>query len=83
MLEKLNARLDSIRSLSPHVSAHVIEADHIGAGLVDFAKRRGSDLLVLGNTGQGLLSRFLLGSTSRFAVRHARCSVWVARRQAT
>lgn len=82
MLEKLRARLVSIKSLSPHVSPHVIEANHVGEGLVDFAKRRESDLLVLGNTGRGLLSRFLMGSTSRFAVRHARCSVWIARRQA-
>lgn len=83
MLEKLNARLDSVQSLSPHVDMHVIEDSHIGEGLVDFAQRRGSDLLVLGNTGRGLLSRFLMGSTSRFAIRHARCSVWIARRQAT
>lgn len=83
MFEKLSVRIGSVKSLSPHVSTHVIEADHIGAGLVDFAKQRDSDLLVLGNTGRGLLARFLMGSTSRFAMRHARCSVWVARQQAT
>ncbi len=83
MLEKLNARLESLKSLSPHVQPHVIESSHIGEGLVDFTQRHASDMLVLGNTGRGLLTRFLMGSTSRFAIRHARCSVWLARQLAT
>lgn len=83
MLEKVSARLVDVKALSPSVSPHVIEANHVGEGLVDFVKRRGSNLLVLGNTGRSLLSQFLMGSTSRFTLRHGRCSVWIARQPAT
>ncbi len=82
MLEKLNERMGVYHALSPHVQTHAVEASHVGEGLVDFAKRHASDLLVLGNTGQGLLARFLMGSTSRYALRHAPCSVWIARQKA-
>lgn len=83
MLEKLNQRLNLYHALSPHVETHAVEASHVGEGLVDFSKRHTSDLLVLGNTGQGLLARFLMGSASRYALRHAPCSVWIARQRAT
>jgi nucleotide-binding universal stress UspA family protein len=71
-----------LRKLSPNVSAFVREADHIGDGLVRFAKHRNSDLIVMGDTGRGLLGRFLMGSVSRYVLRHAQCSVWIARKQA-
>ncbi len=81
MLEKLNQRIGDYHSLSPHVQTHAVEASHVGEGLVDFSKRHSSDLLVLGSTGHGLLARFLMGSASRFALRHAHCSVWIARQR--
>ncbi|MEQ1830980.1 MAG: universal stress protein, partial [Pirellula sp.] len=70
-----------LTSLSPNVETHVIESNHIGDGLVQFAKRVGSDLIVMGNTGKGLIERFLLGSVSRHVLRHATCSVWIARQK--
>jgi nucleotide-binding universal stress UspA family protein len=83
MLEQLNARLGEYHALSPHVQTHVVESSHIGEGLVDFARRHASDILVLGSTGRSILARFLLGSASRFALRHAHCSVWIARQRAS
>ena len=68
-----------LRGLSPNVTAFVRESDHIGEGLVEFAKERGSDLIVMGDTGRGMLARVLLGSVSRYVLRHATCSVWIAR----
>lgn len=66
-------------ALSPNVHTFVREADHIGDGLVNFAVERKSDLIVMGDTGRGMLGRFLLGSVSRYVLRHAPCSVWIAR----
>jgi nucleotide-binding universal stress UspA family protein len=39
------------------------------------------DLIVVGSTATGGFSRFLLGSTAERVVRHASCSVFVARAQ--
>jgi nucleotide-binding universal stress UspA family protein len=62
------------------VIPYVVQASHVGDAIVDFSKKHHTDILVLGDTGHGLLSRFLLGSVSRFVLRHARCSVWISRK---
>jgi len=54
-------------------------SQHAGDALVEFAKKRGSDIVVLGNSVQDRLGRFLFGSTSRYVLRHAKCSIWIAR----
>lgn len=72
---------DGLRKLSPNVETHVIDSNHVGDGLVQFAKKKGSDIIVMGNTGSGMLSTFLLGSVSKYVLRHAQCSVWIARKQ--
>lgn len=65
--------------ISSHPAAHVIESDHVGDGIVQFATQRKSDLILLGDTGRGIVSRFFLGSVSRYVLRHAPCSVWIGR----
>jgi nucleotide-binding universal stress UspA family protein len=78
LVDKAAVRL---KELSPNVESHVVEANHVGDGLVQFAKKAGSDIIVMGSTGKGLLERFLLGSVSRHVLRHANCSVWIARKR--
>ncbi|TWT72904.1 Universal stress protein [Allorhodopirellula solitaria] len=56
-----------------------IEVEHVGEGLVDFAESNHSDLIVLGDTGRSALSRFFLGSTSRYVLHHVHCSVLIIR----
>jgi len=56
-----------------------VEVEHIGHGLMQFAERNKSDLVVVGDSGRGLISRVLLGSTSRYVLHHAHCSVMVVR----
>jgi nucleotide-binding universal stress UspA family protein len=68
-----------LEQLSPNVETHVIDWNHIGDGIVQFANKAKSDLIVMGDTGSGLLGRFFLGSTSRYVLRHSHCSVWIAR----
>jgi nucleotide-binding universal stress UspA family protein len=48
-------------------------------GIVDLAKIAGCDLIVVGSHGRRGLRRLLLGSVAESTVRHAPCSVLVAR----
>ncbi|MFN9434459.1 MAG: universal stress protein [Planctomycetota bacterium] len=50
---------------------------HVGHGLVDFATVSRSSLIVVGDKGRSAISRFLIGSVSRFVLHHAPCSVLV------
>lgn len=61
------------------VTSDSIEVEHVGDGLVRYAEHLGSDLVVLGDTQRGVVSRLLLGSTSRYVLRHVSCSVLIVR----
>lgn len=58
----------------PVISRHVIEGDP-GPALVSIA--RGADYLVVGSANKNAVTRVLLGSVSRYCVRHAHCPVVV------
>ncbi|MEO8270237.1 MAG: universal stress protein, partial [Aureliella sp.] len=79
LLPKVQAAANELRAISDQVTPHVIDALSPGSGLVEFAQQHDSDMILMGDTGRGLLSRFLLGSVSRYVLRHAKCSVWIAR----
>lgn len=70
---------EQLRRVAPKATPRLIESDHLAEGLVDFVESHRSDLLVMGDTGRSGLSRALLGSVSRYALRHCHCSVWIAR----
>lgn len=76
------AAKDASRQLSqsaPSAVVRVIASEHAGEGLVTFALDHESDLIVLGETARSRLGRVLMGSVSRFVLRHAPCSVWITR----
>ncbi len=58
---------------------HVLEEGHPNRAILDVAKRRDADVLVLGARGHSLVARALLGSTSDYVANHARCPVLVVR----
>lgn len=68
-----------LRDVAPRIRPQVIENPHAGEGLVAFAEDHHCDLMVVGETRRNLLGRVLMGSVSRFVLRHAPCSVWIAR----
>lgn len=78
-MEQLELGASLCSKLSAKVKTHLIESDYVGDGIVKFAKEHSSDMVVLGDTGRGLLGRFFLGSVSRYVLRHADCSVWIGR----
>jgi nucleotide-binding universal stress UspA family protein len=56
-----------------------VRAGHPVEVLLDLAKQVAADVIVIGDSGRGTLSRALLGSVADRLVHHAPCSVLVAR----
>lgn len=85
VVQRYQDNLDGARLLlapvAPGVKMHLAESEHIGEAVVQFAETQKIDLLVVGETCREKenLTRFLLGSTSRYVLRHAPCSVWIGR----
>lgn len=61
------------------VSSHVVQSGHIGEGIIRFANDHGCGLVVLGECPRHMVGRVLMGSVSRYVLRHADCSVLIAR----
>ena len=78
----VHAAAEKLQGSAPNVHAHLIESDHVGEGLIEFVEENECDLLVVGETPHSVLGRVILGSVSRFVLRHAPCSVWITRRKA-
>ncbi|MCA9137046.1 MAG: universal stress protein [Planctomycetales bacterium] len=64
----------------PNVKSIVVHDQRIGDAIADVARTNGSDLVVVGDSGHSLLDDFLLGSTTKYVLRHADSSVWISRR---
>ncbi len=71
--------IEHIQHSAPGARARFIENEHIGEGLVRHLEQQETDLVVVGETPRGLIERIMLGSVSRFVLRHAPCSVWISR----
>jgi len=80
--EKVTRAAKHIAASAPSATGDVIASEHVGEGLVRFAEENKCDLVVVGETPRGAFGRFLLGSFSRYALRHAPCSVWISRNRA-
>jgi nucleotide-binding universal stress UspA family protein len=69
-------------ALEPHVGSMItrIHEGPPGQVIVNMAHACRADLVAVGSRGLGMVSGFLLGSVSHYVVRHAPCSVLVAKR---
>ncbi|TWU47342.1 putative universal stress protein [Rubripirellula tenax] len=63
----------------PSTTVEVPRANHIGDAIVSAAEANVNDLIVIGDSGHTLIGDLLLGSTSKYVLRHAPCSVWISR----
>jgi nucleotide-binding universal stress UspA family protein len=68
-----------VQSMGLTTDAHLIESDHVGKELIEYAKRHDCDLVLTGDSDSGLLKRFFMGSTSHHILRHSECSVLIVR----
>ncbi|QDT61388.1 Universal stress protein [Stieleria bergensis] len=68
-----------LHQVAPNATGHLVHFDHIGEGLVHYLEGNDVDLVVVGETPRSRLSRVLMGSMTRYVLRHAPCSVWITR----
>jgi len=78
-LGALHRAAEDVRESAGKVETLTIESEHVGEGLVRTVEQRDVDLVVVGETPRGVIGRLLLGSTTRFVLRHVPCSVWITR----
>lgn len=77
--DQLAQAKEQLEEVSDSVTPHFIEDIHYGEGITRFTETHGINLVVLGETPRSQFSRFLLGSTSQYVLRHVPCSVWITR----
>lgn len=77
----LNKTLDAAKELVTDDANFVAitESGNPKSEIVKYAKNSGTDLIVMGATGKGALSRLLIGSTTNYVVNHAPCTVTVVK----
>ena len=63
----------------PELHTAVVAAEHAVVAICDYAREHDIDLIVMGATGRGGVSRLLVGSTAERVARHAPCAVLLAR----
>jgi nucleotide-binding universal stress UspA family protein len=68
-----------LESLGMQVQPMLVESSHVGQTIVDYADSHHCDLIVVGDQDESLFERVMLGSVSRFVLRHASQSVLVVR----
>ncbi|QDT02092.1 hypothetical protein K227x_04630 [Rubripirellula lacrimiformis] len=68
-----------LQAMDLNTETHLVESGHVGEALIDYAEMHGCDLMMTGDSDSGLLTRVFMGSTSRYVLRHAMCSVLVVR----
>jgi nucleotide-binding universal stress UspA family protein len=76
---ELTDLLSQFSADGPKVDFVIDETRHVGHGLVDFATKHHSSLIVVGDKGRSAIARFFIGSISRFVLHHAPCSVLVVK----
>ncbi|MDU8925879.1 universal stress protein [Alisedimentitalea sp. MJ-SS2] len=73
----VQAELDKMAEAIPNAEGVVIEG-HSGRSILDYAKEKWSDCIIIASHRPGLQDYFL-GSTASHVVRHAGCAVHVIR----
>ena len=68
---------------SYQVTGELLQAREAGQAIVDEARDRDADAIILGIGGAKLPGEFHVGRTSQFVLKHAPCEVWVIRQGTT
>ena len=76
--EVLAAAVKEVGKVPCEIHTEILEGDPASA-ILEIAKVRNSDIIVMGSRGLGRLAGLLLGSTSQKVVSHAPCPVLIVR----
>ncbi len=85
LLEAVNKAGDVILSHAEERVPEGVEAERLletgspASAIVDVAEDIGSDLIVMGSRGLGLVKGVLLGSVSQYVVENSKCAVMVVK----
>lgn len=74
----LQKAVEAVGEIPAEIHTELIEGDAAEA-IIEVAKTRNSDLIVMGSRGLGRLAGLLLGSTSQKVLNHAPCPVLIVR----
>lgn len=80
MSEALEAEVGVLANSGISATAVLASSEHVGDELCRQAIKHNADLVVVGDQGHGAVQRFILGSVSRYVLRHCERSVLVDRR---
>lgn len=61
------------------LKGELLQARNAGQAIVEEARTRGAELIVLGVGYRRLIGQFDLGKTADYVLRHAECQVWLVR----
>lgn len=74
----LHQAVETVGKTSAEIHTELIEGSPAEA-IIEVARTRGSDVIVMGSRGLGRLTGLVLGSTSQKVVSHASCPVLIVR----
>jgi len=78
--EQLLRRAEEAASIADYkISGELLQAREAGPAIVDEARDRGVDAIVLGIGYKRLVGDFQVGRTADYVLKHAPCQVWVVR----
>src|SRR5829696_3712199 len=75
----LGESVEYVRKAGGAVTESYLRVGEAAKEIVELAEELGAGLVVLGSNGRGRISRALMGSVSTSVLRHAHCSVLIAR----
>ncbi|MCD0463330.1 universal stress protein [Roseiconus lacunae] len=79
MQQRCEEMVDNISDSLPNATSCVVHDQRVGPAIVEQAEKTNADLIVVGDAGHSLIDDLLLGSTTKYVLRHAGCSVWISR----
>ncbi len=76
---KVRGAVSLVRKSAPQARTRFLQHEHIGEAIVEFLEQQDADLVYVAETPKSFIGRLMLGSVSRFVLRHAPCTVWISR----
>lgn len=78
--EKILARAEQFaKNNKGNIDVELLQARSAGAALVNEARERRIDLIIVGAPYRNPLGEFVLGTTTQYLLKNAPCRVWVCR----